>query len=169
MREELRKLKEDVRKSSEERTINKRVSTRYVPKEGIRSSDNSRSASPSVVMRPPLGGRSTAIQEGPKQTQEEYLDTVNRQIDALNAIRARMYQMKDTQRMDKEVIAPSPRCRKEPFDCASRKTSSSSLQGRREHPKTRVLRVGWRIERMDGPRIMIEIWTTREISRDGTR
>lgn len=121
IREELRRVKEEVRKSTEERIVpetsgidkrgKKKEEATPVRKEGSmqrggsygrldRSRENSRSNSPSVVMRPPLGGKSTPIPEPLKQ--EDRVEVINRQIEALIKIRSRVSREEQGGEMDGE-------------------------------------------------------------------
>lgn len=129
IREELRRMKEEVRKSTEERIVTensgtdkrgkKKEESTQAKKEGSmqrggafglldRSREDSRSRSPSVVMRPPLGGKSIPIPEPVKQ--EDRVEVINRQIEALIKIRSRVSQEEqgetDRERKEEKMIQP---------------------------------------------------------------
>lgn len=133
MREELRRVKEEVRKSSEERIENgykkdarrekemeetsqkgKKDTTQrkrfnaYLPKhlsrDESRSREKSRSRSPSIVMRPLLGGKSMPIPENLKHTKEERLDVINRQIEALTKARAKICRTDEEREEEEEKV-----------------------------------------------------------------
>lgn len=133
IREELRRVKEEVRKSTEERIVpetsgidkrgKKKEEATPVRKEGSmqrggsygrldKSRENSRSNSPSVVMRPPLGGKSTPIPEPLKQ--EDRVEVINRQIEALIKIRSRVSQeeqggeMRNGERKEEKMSVQPP-------------------------------------------------------------
>ncbi|XP_025271030.1 golgin subfamily A member 6-like protein 22 [Camponotus floridanus] len=109
MREELRRVREEVRRNSEERVVSRSEREgegpppRRVEESGTkwkmhssrnssvesRSRDESRSRSPSVVMRPPLRGKSVPIPEYLKQKKDK-LDNLDRQIATLTKVRALM-------------------------------------------------------------------------------
>lgn len=133
MREELRRVREEVRRNSEERVVNRREREREEPSRGGEeldikrkkylprnlsvesgSRDGSRSRSPSVVvMRPPLGGKSTPIPENLKQKKER-LDNLDKQMEALTKVRALICRTeedkgeKETQETAEEMMPPPP-------------------------------------------------------------
>lgn len=62
-----------------------------------------------VVMRPPLGGRSTPVPENLKQMKEDRLETVNKQIEALKKVRAMISKQSEEEskeRKEEELMPP---------------------------------------------------------------
>lgn len=127
-REELRRVREEVRKNSEEKTDDRKEGGKeessckkdtYKLPEVSRVQNETRSRSPSVVRRPPLKGQSVVIPESLKQTKENRLDTVNRQIEALIRARAMIHKAKVVEDMDVDISYD--RDKKDPLPLPQRK------------------------------------------------